>query len=65
MHDLLADGWINFISPFPKSLHFFAFSVCAQKNLGSIIQVLDFMNKLFSSKFQVPGPGTLVGERGT
>jgi hypothetical protein len=27
-----------------------------------IIQVLDFMKELFSSKFQVPGPGALVGE---
>ena len=25
-----------------------------------IIQVLDFVNKLYSSKFQVPGPGALV-----
>jgi hypothetical protein len=30
-----------------------------------IIQVLDFTNELLSSKFQVPGPGALVGERGT
>jgi hypothetical protein len=37
-----------------------------QKNFEPIIQVLDFMNELFSSKFQVPGPGALViRERGT
>ncbi len=37
-----------------------------KKNFEPIIQVLDFMNELFSSKFQVPGPGgALVGERGT
>jgi hypothetical protein len=35
-------------------------------NFEPIIQVLDFMNKLFSSKFQVPGPGALViREQGT
>jgi hypothetical protein len=32
-----------------------------KKNFEPIIQVLDFMNKLFSSNFQVPGPGALVG----
>jgi hypothetical protein len=35
------------------------------KTFEPIIQVLDFTNELFSSKFQVPGPGALVGERGT
>jgi hypothetical protein len=39
--------------------------VAVVKNFEPIIQVLDFMNELFSSKFQVPGPGALVGERGT
>jgi hypothetical protein len=29
-------------------------------NFEPIIQVLDFMNKLYSSKLQVPGPGALV-----
>jgi hypothetical protein len=37
-----------------------------KKNFEPIIQVLDFMNELFSSKFQVPGPGALIiRERGT
>jgi hypothetical protein len=40
-------------------------SLLKKKNFEPIIQVLDFMNKLLSSKFQVPGPGALVGERGT
>jgi hypothetical protein len=30
-----------------------------------IVLVLDFKNKLFSSKFQIPSPGALVGDRGT
>jgi hypothetical protein len=30
--------------------------------LEPIIQVLDFMNKLLSSKFQVPDPGTGRGQ---
>jgi hypothetical protein len=29
-------------------------------NFEPIIQVLDFVNKLYSSKLQVPGPGALV-----
>ena len=32
----------------------------ALKNFEPIIQVLDFVNELYSSKFQVPGPGALV-----
>jgi hypothetical protein len=37
-----------------------------KRNFEPIIQGLEFTNKLLSrSKFQVPGPGALVGERGT
>jgi hypothetical protein len=43
-----------------------SFITASKKKFEPIIQVLDFMNKLFSSKFQVPGPGALViRERGT
>ena len=37
-----------------------------QKNFEPrMIQALDFVNKLYSSKFQVPSPGALVREQGT
>ena len=35
-----------------------------QKTFQPIIQVLDFVNELYSSKFQVPSPGALVGGAG-
>ncbi len=31
-----------------------------QKSFEPIIQVVDSVNELYSSKFQVPGPGALV-----
>jgi hypothetical protein len=42
-----------------------SYCLSLKKNFEPIIQVLDFMNALSSSKFQVPGPGALVGEWGT
>jgi hypothetical protein len=53
---LLEDKGVVQLSPLEEEL---------PKSFETILQVLDLMNKHFSSKFQVPSPGALVGEQGT